>query len=119
MKHHSRSIKDSIGNLRELQTKAKAADVKKRQNETNVDIRYRATAATIRFLTALPERIIQLLDENNILLAGQCFNIGSKVRSSLIQDTCASGILVMVPILQSKLVNLEDLRTNIIASAKG
>ena len=119
MKHHSRSIKESIGNLRELQTKAKAADVKKRQNETNVDIRYRATAATIRFLTTLPERIIQLLDENNVLLAGQCFIIGSKVKSSLIQDSRASGILVMVPILKSKLVKLDDLRTNIIAAAKG
>lgn len=118
MKHHSRSIKDSIGNLRELQTKAKAADVKKRQKGTNVDIRYRATAATIRFLTSLPERIIQLLEENNVLLAGQCFIIGSKVKSSLIQDSCASGILVMVPILKSKLSKLEDLRTEIIAAAK-
>lgn len=119
MKHHSRSIKDSIANLRELQKKAKAADVSKKQSEANVDIRYRATAATIRFLTSLPERITQLLEENNVLLAGQCFIIGSKVKQSLIQESGASGILVMVPILKSKLAKLEDLRTNIIAAAKG
>lgn len=89
--------------LRQLQSQNYRAcsDSREKACTTKATLKYRQTAATIRLLTILPERIFAILEsEESLLTAAKCYMIGKRVTKSLNTDSSASGILAVVPILR-------------------
>ena len=91
MKRHSRTILENVATLKKLQstnhrtnveTSGKFGDADERNN-----LKYRQTAATIRLLTILPERIGHVLTnqsevEEALVVAAKCYLLGDRVTNS-------------------------------------
>lgn len=124
MKRHSRTILENVETLRKLQTNnyRNVSESRKKTSDERNNLKYRETAATIRLLTILPERIFQILskesEHESILFAAKCYLLGERVSSGLVRDSAASGILAAVPVLNSKIAQLQDSRENIITAAR-
>ena len=120
MKRHSRTILENVETLRKLQANNYRGVSENRKNagDERTNLKYRETAATIRLLTILPERIFQILSKEagheSILFAAKCYILGERVSTSLVRDSAASGILAVIPVLSTKIIQLRESRENII-----
>ena len=101
----SRTVLENINQLRQLQSQnyRQSSDSREKASENKATLKYRQTAATIRLLTILPERIFAILEsQDSLLTAAKCYMIGKRVSKSLNTDSSASGILAVVPILRKE-----------------
>ena len=110
MRKCSQKILENVENLKVLQTKGKVDS--KGEKSSKIDCyqteRFNKTAATIRLLTILPDRIHTLVtSDSSYLLAAKCYLLGNFGSNYLGCNTGASGILAVLPVLNDRCAQLQ------------